>query len=234
MLEKELKALYQVKNPVTKTRFHKESYVEGEIDYFVGINLPDLRNLAKKYKDEITKEELTNLIQDKIHEHRLLALLILSYQMKEENQLNQKDIVEFYLDNLNYVNNWDLVDVSAANILGRYFYNIEDYSLLYELSLSDNLWYKRISVVATWFLIDKNILDITLDITDNLIEEKHDLLHKACGWMLRELGKKDIAMLNEYIEVNYQKMPRTMLRYAIEKHPKEIRKRILKGDFLWR
>ena len=234
MLEKELKALYQVKNPVTKTRFHKESYVEGEIDYFVGINLPDLRNLAKKYKDEITKEELTNLIQDKIHEHRLLALLILSYQMKEENQLNQKDIVEFYLGNLNYVNNWDLVDVSAANILGRYFYNIEDYSLLYELSLSDNLWYKRISGVATWFLIDKNVLDITLDITDNLIEEKHDLLHKACGWMLRELGKKDIAMLNEYIEVNYQKMPRTMLRYAIEKHPKEIRKRILKGDFLWR
>jgi len=234
MLIDELKLLYAYQEPITNTRFHKKSYVAGEEDYFVGISLPDLRLLAQKYQNQITNKEILDLLTHKIHEHRLLALLILGYQMKKANLDQQKEVVNLYLERLDYVNNWDLVDCSASGILGRYLYNIQDYSLLYELSLSTNLWYKRVSIVATWYLIDKKELSITLDIVDNLILDSHDLIHKACGWMLRELGKRDVEILTEYLEVNYNIMPRTMLRYAIEKYPEDIRKRILKGDFLWR
>ena len=234
MLLDELKSLYTYQEPLNTTRFHKKSYVLGEEDYFVGINLPELRLLVKKYHSEITNEEILDLLTHKIHEHRLFALLILSYQMKSANLEKQKEIVNIYLSHLDYVNNWDLVDCSASNILGRYLYNVQDYSLLYELSLATNLWYKRVSIVATWYLIDKKELSITLDIVDNLILDSHDLIHKACGWMLRELGKRDLETLTEYLKINYNIMPRTMLRYAIEKYPEDIRKRILKGDFLWR
>ncbi|MDT8336534.1 MAG: DNA alkylation repair protein [Candidatus Izemoplasmatales bacterium] len=234
MLLEELKALYSYSEPQTNTRFHKKSYVDGQIDYFVGISLPELRTLAKKYYKTIQSNEIKDLLTNKIHEHRLLALLILSYQMKKANIDTQKQIIEFYLENIDFIDNWDLVDLSAPNVLGKYLYNIKDFSLLYELSLSNDLWYKRISIVSTWHLISKEELSVTLDLVDNLINESHDLLHKACGWMLRELGKKDINLLTDYIETNYIKMPRTMLRYAIEKYPEDIRKRILKGDFLWR
>jgi 3-methyladenine DNA glycosylase AlkD len=154
--------------------------------------------------------------------------------MEDPKLNNQKEVVEIYLDNLDYVNNWDLVDISASNILGKYLHDINDFDLLYELSKSENLWYKRVSIVATYYLIKNDILQVTLDLIDNLMVEKHDLMHKACGWMLRELGKKDINLLTDYLETNYIQMPRTMLRYAIEKYPEDIRKRILKGDFLWR
>ena len=234
MLIDELKSLYTYQEPLTNTRFHKKSYVVGEEDYFVGISMPDLRLLAQKYQNQISNKEIVDLLTHRIHEHRLLALLILNYQMKNVNLDQQKEIVNLYLEHLDYVNNWDLVDCSASGILGRYLFNVQDYSLLYELSLSKNLWYKRVSIVATWYLIDKKELSITLDIVDNLIQDSHDLIHKACGWMLRELGKRDVETLTEYLEVNYNIMPRTMLRYAIERYPEDIRKRILKGDFLWR
>ncbi|MBN2881814.1 DNA alkylation repair protein [Candidatus Woesearchaeota archaeon] len=234
MLIDELQALYSYSEPQTATRFHKKSYVEGQIDYFVGISLPELRILAKKHYKTIHNTEIKNLLNDKIHEHRLLGLLILNYQIKSADINIQKQIAELYLQNIDFVDNWDLVDLSAPNILGRYLYNIQDFSLLYELSLSNHLWYKRISIVSTWYLISKKELSVTLDLVDNLINESHDLLHKACGWMLRELGKKDINLLTDYLETNYTIMPRTMLRYAIEKYPEDIRKKVLKGDFLWR
>lgn len=234
MIKDDLIRLYRYPEPIASTRFHKKAYVEGQIDYFVGISLPKQRLLAAKYYKNISEEELMDLLNDKVHEHRSLALIILVYKMKKATIEEQKSITTFYLNNINQVNNWDLVDLSAGNILGRYLYQIQDYSLLLKLSLSDNLWYKRISIVATWHLISQNILSVTLEIVDNLLQDTHDLIHKACGWMLRELGKKDQKLLTDYIEKHYDSIPRTMLRYAIEKYPETKRKRILKGDFLWR
>ncbi|MFA7076755.1 MAG: DNA alkylation repair protein [Candidatus Izemoplasmatales bacterium] len=234
MLFKELKSLHEYKDPITKTRFHKKHYVSNKEDYFVGISVPNLRILAKKYQNKLSDNQIIDLLKNKIHEYRLFGLLVLVYQMEKADIIRQKSIVELYLENLDSVNNWDLVDLSCSPILGKYLYNIQDFSLLYELSLSKDLWYKRVSIVSTWYLIRKKELSVTLDIVDNLINDPQDLIHKASGWMLRELGKKDIESLTDYIETNYLAMPRTMLRYAIEKYPENIRKRILKGDFLWR
>jgi len=234
MLLQELESLYKDCELKTNTRYHKESYIKGELDYFIGLNSERIGYYAKKYYEIIANDELVLLLKHKIHDYRSIALSIMSRQMAKANADKEKEIVEIYLKNLDYVNNWDLVDISASNILGKYLFEIEDYNLLYELSLSEKLWYKRVAVVSTHHLILNNRLDVTLDIIDNLIEYKHDLIHKACGWMLRELGKKNQEILTDYLEVNYQIMPRTMLRYAIEKYPEDTRKRILKGDFLWR
>ena len=234
MLLKELEELYKDTPISTYTRYHKESYVDGEIDYFIGLNSQTIGIFAKNNYITIQESELKKLLKHKIHDFRSIALSIMCKQMQDSKLTNQKRVVELYLENLNYVNNWDLVDISASNILGKYLYDINDFDLLYELSKSDNLWYKRVSIVATYYLIKNDVLQVTLDLVDTLIVEKHDLMHKACGWMLRELGKKDIDLLTDYLETNYSQMPRTMLRYAIEKYPEDIRKRILKGDFLWR
>jgi 3-methyladenine DNA glycosylase AlkD len=234
MLLEELNLLYKDHEVKNYTRYHKETYCDGELDYFIGMNSATIGTFAEKSYKNIDNGELIKLLQHQIHDYRSIALSIMLRQMKKADSSKQKKLVELYLDNLDYVNNWDLVDISAANILGRYLYSINDFNLLYELSLSTNLWYKRVAIVSTHYLILNNCLEVTLDIVDNLIKDKHDLIHKACGWMLRELGKKNQETLNEYLEVNYQIIPRTMLRYAIEKHPEDIRKRILKGDFLWR
>jgi len=234
MLLNELEVLYKDSPLFNHTRYHKESYVEGQIDYFIGMNSETIENFATKYYKTIEDQELLKLLRHKIHDFRSIALSIMCRQMDVADAKRQKDLVEIYLENLDWVNNWDLVDISASKILGSYLYGINDFDLLYELSKSDNLWYKRVSIVATYHLIKSDLLQVTLDLIDTLITEKHDLMHKACGWMLRELGKKDTNLLTDYLETNYIKMPRTMLRYAIEKYPVEIRKRILKGDFLWR
>lgn len=233
MIFKEILEKQKYKKPVNSTRFHKQSYLDGKVDYFVGMNNPDIRNLAKKYYKTIADEDLLILLRNKIHEYRLLGLIILTEKMKTKDLQSQKAVVETYLDNLEYVNNWDLVDLSAYKILGKYLLRINDFSLLYEMSENKNMWIKRIAIISTMTLIKNDILNVTLDITDNLMNESHDLLHKACGWMLRELGKKNIEILSEYIYTNYTEMPRTMLRYAIERYPENIRKAILKGDFSW-
>jgi 3-methyladenine DNA glycosylase AlkD len=233
MILEELKELQKYKEPVTKTNFHKENYNKNEIDFFVGISNPDIRKLAKKYYKNIDQKELLFLLTNKIHEYRLIALIMMTEKMKTKDLNIQKELVDMYLKHIEYVNNWDLVDLSAYKILGQYLLNINDFSLLYEMSLSKELWIKRISVVSTWILIKYGKYKITLDITDNLIHEEHDLLHKACGWMLREVGKKNIDVLSAYIYKHYLEMPRTMLRYAIERYPEQIRKAILRGDFGW-
>ncbi|PKK95641.1 MAG: DNA alkylation repair protein [Tenericutes bacterium HGW-Tenericutes-5] len=233
MLLQELRELYKDSPLSTHTRYHKQSYVDGQIDYFIGLNSATIGSFSSKYYKTIEKPELVELLRHKIHDFRSIALSIMCKQMDIKPN-KHKEIVEMYLENLDYVNNWDLVDISASKILGRYLYEINDFDLLYELSKSENLWYKRVSIVATYHLIKNNLLQVTLDIVDTLIFEQHDLMHKACGWMLRELGKRDLNLLTDYLETNYMIMPRTMLRYAIEKYPEDIRKRILKGDFLWR
>ncbi len=234
MLLNELEVLYKGSPLFNHTRYHKESYVEGQIDYFIGMNSETIGNFATKYYKTIEDQELLKLLRHKIHDFRSIALSIMCRQMDVADAKRQKDLVEIYLENLDWVNNWDLVDISASKILGSYLYGINDFDLLHELSNSDNLWHKRVAIVATYHLIKNDLLQVTLDLIDTLITEKHDLMHKACGWMLRELGKKDTNLLTDYLETNYIKMPRTMLRYAIEKYPENIRKRILKGDFLWR
>jgi 3-methyladenine DNA glycosylase AlkD len=234
MLLNELEVLYKDSPLFNHTRYHKESYVEGQIDYFIGMNSETIGNFATKYYKTIEDQELLKLLRHKIHDFRSIALSIMCRQVDVADAKRQKDLVEIYLENLDWVNNWDLVDISASKILGSYLYGINDFDLLHELSNSDNLWHKRVAIVATYHLIKNDLLQVTLDLIDTLITEKHDLMHKACGWMLRELGKKDNNLLTDYLETNYIRMPRTMLRYAIEKYPENIRKRILKGDFLWR
>jgi 3-methyladenine DNA glycosylase AlkD len=234
MLLKELETLYKDSPISNHTRYHKESYVEGQIDYFIGLDSATIGSFATKYFKTIDDSELLEILNHKIHDFRSIALSIMCRQIEISKPNRQREIVDMYLSNLENVNNWDLVDMSASKILGRYLYDINDFDLLYELSKSENLWYKRVSIVGTYHLINNNLLQITLDLTDTLMVEKHDLMHKACGWMLRELGKKDTNLLTDYLETNYINIPRTMLRYAIEKYPEDIRKKILKGDFLWR
>jgi 3-methyladenine DNA glycosylase AlkD len=227
----ELKKQQKYKVPVESSKYHKQ-YEKGVRHYYVGLTVPDLRSIAKRYAKTINHTDLDILMHSEIHEYRLLAIIILTLKIKNADKVKEKEIVNYYLSNLAYVNNWDLVDASAYNILGKYLYDINDYSLLYEYSKSTNLWIKRISIVATNYMIRKNELDLTLDIVDNLLEDKHDLIHKANGWMLRNVGDKNKELLTNYIIKNYNKMPRTTLRYAIEHYPEKERKGLLKGEFI--
>ncbi|OQX93692.1 MAG: hypothetical protein B6I17_01975 [Tenericutes bacterium 4572_104] len=229
----ELTKLQKYQTPIDKWGYAKK-YEKEFTDYYVGISVPDLRKLSKKYYRVINNNNLNLLIHSKINDYRLFALIILNDKIKKASLIEQKKIVEYYLKNIKFVNNWNLVDASAYQILGMYLYNIQDFDLLYEFSNSKDLWIKRISVVATNYLIKQNELSVPLDIIDNLLEDKHDLIHKANGWMLRNIGNKNRELLTEYLFVNYNRIPRTTLRYAIEHYEEKNRKSILKGDFSWR
>lgn len=208
----------------------------GEGDIFWGLDVPTSRKISERYK-HISKKDIVKLLQNKVHEVRLIALLILVAQYKEvskkENQNNKikekESIVKFYLDNTKYVNNWDLVDTSAHQILGDFLLDKteEEKRILLKLSHSKDLWEQRIAVVATFAFIRKEQLDWVYKIVDTLTRHQHDLIHKACGWMLREAGKKDEKRLREYLDKNATILPRTMLRYAIEKFPEKVRKEYL-------
>lgn len=229
-----LKTQHRYQELNTSSKYHKE-YVKGQTHYYAGISVPTLRKIAKTNYMTIKNDELKELITNKIHEYRLLAIYILELRMLKSKTIEkQEELVAFYLKYIKYINNWDLVDASCYNILGKYLYNIDDYNLLYEFSQSDNLWIKRISIVSTNYLIRKGVLGVTLDIVDNLLSDDHDLIHKANGWMLRNVGDKDLSALTEYLYTNYNEIPRTTLRYAIEHYPEKERKSILKGDFSWK
>jgi len=199
----------------------------------MGIKTPILRSLAKCHYKTIDDSTLLGLLRDKIHEYRALALMILVNKSEKADLNELMRIVDIYLENIDYVNNWDLVDLSAV-VVGRYAYWHNQKEVIYKLSKSKNLWYKRIAIVSTWIFIKNKEFDITFDIVDYLIDDTHHLIHKACGWMLREIGKRDVDVLTNYLQRNYQKLSRTTLRYAIEKYPEEIRKKILKGEFVWK
>lgn len=208
----------------------------GEGDIFWGLDVPTSRKISERYK-HISKKDILKLLQNKVHEVRLVALLILVAQYKQfsktENKKEkteaQKQIVKFYLDNTKYVNNWDLVDTSAHQILGDFLLDKseEEKRILLKLSHSKDLWEQRIAVVSTFAFIRRGDLDWTYKIVNTLDQHKHDLIHKACGWMLREAGKKDENRLREYLDKNASTLPRTMLRYAIEKFPEKVRKEYL-------
>ncbi len=196
----------------------------GEGDVFLGITVPDQRKIVKKYWRELSLKDVQKLLDSKYHEHRLSGLFILVEMFKKTEKDERKKIFEFYLKNATKVNNWDLVDSSAPQIVGHYLLDkTNERKVLYSLVKSANLWEKRISIVATWQFIRNGQLKDTLQISKLLLSDSHDLIHKAVGWMLRELGKKDEGLLVEFLEKYRQKMPRTMLRYAIEKFSKERR-----------
>lgn len=187
----------------------------GEGDLFLGIPVPEQRKIAKKYSD-ITLKELHGLLSSPIHEHRLVALLILIIKYRKSDGKGKQEIFGFYLEHTKYINNWDLVDLSAGYILGEYLGD-KDRSTLYKLAKSDNLWERRIAVMSTFAFIRNNRFEDTLRISEMLLNDPHDLIHKAVGWMLREIGKRDMKTEEEFLKKHYQKIPRTMLRYAIER-----------------
>jgi 3-methyladenine DNA glycosylase AlkD len=216
-LKKELKLLADKKQASNLQRFFKTGPGEyGEGDVFLGIKVPVQRNVAKKYED-LSLNDCEELLHSKIHEHRLIALLIMMLRYDKAEEDERKKIFETYLKNTNNINNWDLVDLSAPNIVGNYLLD-KDRAILYKLAKSSHLWEKRISMLATFeFIANKETKD-ALAIAEILLNDKHDLIHKAVGWMLRELGKRVSQEEEEkFLRKHYKTMPRTMLRYAIER-----------------
>ncbi len=200
----------------------------GEGDQFIGITVPDTRIVAEKFI-HLSFPDIQSLLDSPIHEERLTALLILVGQYKKGDEQARKNIFDFYLKNTSRVNNWDLVDLSADKIVGAHLEKEKNRKLLDTLSRSSNLWKKRIAIVSTFHFIRKNEFADTFRITDTLMKDSHDLLHKACGWMLREVGKRDEEELKAFLKKHYKIMPRTMLRYAIERFPPALRKKYLDG-----
>ena len=201
----------------------------GYGDIFLGVTAPDIRRIAKKFSQEISLQELTELIRNPIHEVRLCALIIL---VNKYNKEEPDRIYHYYLKHLNSVNNWDLVDTSAPHIVGDYLYNnLEKSNILSEFSHSENLWVRRIGIVSTFAFIKNNEFNKTLEIAKLLLNDHHDLIHKAMGWMLREIYKRDEGLIKRFLRQNYAQIPRTTLRYAIERMDKEERLLYLKGNF---
>lgn len=200
----------------------------GEGDVFLGIPVPRIRKIAKEFKD-IKLEEVQEYLNSEIHEERLVALLILVDKLKKADESEKEKTFNFYLRNAarNRINNWDLVDLSCRFIVGEFLLDKER-SILYRLA-SGNLWERRIAIISTYAFIRKNQFQDTIKISELLLEDKHDLIHKSVGWMLREVGKKDVRVLEVFLNKNYKKMPRTMLRYAIEKFSESKRKAYLEG-----
>ena len=203
----------------------KGEYGEGAV--FLGITVPKQRQIAERFKD-IGLNEIQELLNSQIHEKRLIALLILVERFKKSDEKGKKEIFEFYLNNTKRINNWDLVDLSAPNIVGAFLLD-KNRDTLHKLAISENLWEKRISIISTFAFIRNNEVEDTLNISKSLLGDKHDLIHKAVGWALREVGKKNQEALEDFLRKHYKIMPRTMLRYSIEKFPEEKRQKYIKG-----
>jgi len=200
----------------------------AEHDEFIGVSVPILRKIAKDFEN-ISQDELQELITSKINEERLLALLILIKKYDKASDPQKQKFYKFYLNNLSYVNNWNLVDTSAHLILGAHLAD-SNKDILFSLANSKIMWERRIAIVSTWYFIKKHDLIWTFSIAEILLNDTHDLIHKAVGWMLREAGKRDEQQLILFLDKHQKNMPRTMLRYAIEKFPETMRKNILRQN----
>jgi len=209
-------------------RFFKTAKGEyGFGDKFLGIRVPVLRKAVKKFKT-IPLNTATKLLKSEFHEIRLFALLLLVSRFAKADTNEQEKIYQIYLRNTKYVNNWDLVDSSAHYIIGAYLAD-KDKSVLYDLLKSNSLWERRIAIMSTFYFIKNNKFDDALHISEKLLYDKEDLIHKAVGWMLREIGNRDLNVETAFLNKHYKTMPRVMLRYAIEKFSKEERQKYLKG-----
>ena len=228
-VKKRLKQLARSETAEILQKFFKTGPGEyGEGDIFIGVRMPDLRKLAKEFQD-ITTLEVKALLTSSIHEERLLALLILVRNFASGNEITKKKIYELYLENTPYINSWDLVDGSAHHIVGAFLLD-KNKASLYRLAKSKNLWDRRIAIISTFHFIKNDQYQVTLEIAKILLTDPEDLIHKAVGWMLREIGKRDMAAEERFLKKHAMEMPRTMLRYAIEKFPEPKRQRYLKGN----
>jgi len=227
-LKKELKNKSSAKRAKNSQRFFKTGPGEyGEGDVFLGITVPEIRKIANKFF-RLKLQDIEELLKSKFHEERLVSLLILVVKFKKGDENARKKIYEFYLKNLEFVNNWDLVDSSAEQVIGDYLLK-RNKNILARLAKSKNLWERRIAIVATFRFIKNNKFFDTFKISKILLRDEHDLIHKAVGWMLREVGNRSLESEEEFLKKHYKKMPRTMLRYAIEKFNENKRLLYLKG-----
>ena len=229
-VRKELKSMADPDKAAILQRFFKTGLGQyGEGDIFIGVMVPQSRKVAKKFS-QLQLVEVKMLLYSSIHEERLVALLILvwRYSSALSSREEKEEIVKFYIDNIKQVNNWDLVDLSAPNILGAHLID-RDRMLLYRLARSENVWERRIAILATYHFIRNGDFSDTLKIAEMLLQDRHDLIHKAAGWMLREVGKRDVASEEAFLEKHRSVMPRTMLRYAIERLPESKRRRYKKN-----
>ena len=227
-IQNELRALGDERIAKQSHRFFKTGKGQyGEGDQFLGIRVPVLRRLARKYRGTPI-DELLGLLRSEFHEERLLSLLMFVDLFQRVSE-TRKTIYTLYLDHTRYVNNWDLVDSSAEHIVGAYLRE-RDRKPIYNLSHSEILWERRVAIMSTFHFIKQDEFIDVLRISAALLEDAEDLIHKAVGWMLREIGKRDIGVEEDFLRKHYRKMPRTMLRYAIEKFPEERRQDYLKGE----
>jgi len=224
LIKKDLRAVASGEKVQVLARFFKTGKGDyGEGDKFLGIVVPDIRLLVKKYRDLERKDVLT-FLHSRFHEERLFALLVLVDQFARGDEKTKKEIFETYLNNTAYINNWDLVDLTADRIVGAYLEH-RSKTILLKLARSKSLWERRISILATFHFIKKGQSEWTLKIAEKLLEDKHDLMHKAVGWMLREVGKRCGEEIEcEFLDKHGKTMPRTALRYAIERFDEKKRK----------
>jgi 3-methyladenine DNA glycosylase AlkD len=228
-ISKLLRSLAHPDNAEHSQRFFKTGqgeYAEG--DRFLGIRVPDIRAQLKKC-EAVSLDNIQKLLVSAFHEERLFALLLLVRKFEKGDDQEQAAIYDLYLNNIDRVNNWDLVDSSASQIVGSYL-ACREKQLLYKLVKSASLWDRRIAIMSTFHFIRNNQFEDTLRLTELLLQDKEDLIHKEIGWMLREIGKRNVAVEKSFLQLHYKKMPRTMLRYAIEKFPEQERRKYLSGE----
>lgn len=235
MIVEDLKAALEFLSVKEKAEFYPRFFKAGpgeyaEGDKFIGVTVPEQRKVAKEFWNKITLKELPTLLSSKIHEHRHTALLMLVTRFeKTKDSKERAEIVQFYLKNRKNVNNWDLVDNSCYKILGRYCFENQDDTILKKLADEDNLWSKRMAIVSTMWHAKKGEFKLLKELALKNLQHEHDLMHKANGWLLREMGEKDEKELLDFLKLHYQKMPRTSLRYATEKLDENLRQDFLKG-----
>jgi 3-methyladenine DNA glycosylase AlkD len=228
-IREEFKKLSDQEHAARLQKYFKTGKGEyGEGDKFLGLRVPAIRKIAKKYS-AISLREAAEFLQSPFHEERLFALFIFIDLFRRGDEEDKKKIYDLYLKNTKYINNWDLVDASAGRIVGSYLF-MRDKKPIDNLAKSKNLWERRIAIMATSYFIVQNDFADTLKIAEILLNDQEDLIHKAVGWMLREIGKRDFELAENFLRKHDQEMPRTMLRYAIEKFPEEKRKSYLKGN----
>jgi len=229
-LKKDLRGFVRPEKAKILMRFFKTGKGEyGEGDEFLGLMTAETRSVAFKYAD-LSFPEISELLDSKIHEERVVAVMILTRRFEKADLTGKKEICDFYFKNIAGINNWDLVDGSAPIIVGGYLYLSNDSrKILYDLAKSNDLWKKRIGMMACFYFIREKDFSDALQIAEILLNDEHDLIHKAVGWMLREIGNRDIKVEEEFLKKYYKAMPRTCLRYAIEKFPGEKRQEYLKG-----
>ena len=225
----EIRALANKEIAQHSLRFFKTDKGEyGHGDLFLGVRAPKIRLIAKKHID-ISITDMKTLIQSKYHEERFLGLIILvNKYAKTKDKKNRNQLYKIYVSSFKYINNWNLVDVTCPHVTGKHLID-KDRTILYKWAKSEDLWTKRIAMVSTFSFIRKNDLEDTFKIAEILLHDEHDLIHKAVGWMLREAGKRDLKREETFLKKYYKTIPRTMLRYSIEKFPETKRQKYLKG-----